>query len=109
MNWVGRRESPKHCHRSGKKQSFVARWQNGGSFGQYKAVLDLSYGTGDDKLENTALVWILPWEKLLAIFGTLFILTIIAALWLHRVYENAIIAADAQSKIFSREKHWKKP
>lgn len=72
----------------GKKQSFVARWQNGGSFGQYKAVLDLSYGTGDDKLENTALVWILPWEKLLAIFGTLFILTIIAALWLHRVYEK---------------------
>jgi hypothetical protein len=72
----------------GKKQSFTAQWANGGSFGQYKAVLDLSYGAGNNKLENTALVWVLPWKKLLIIFGTLFAVMIVLALLLHREYEK---------------------
>jgi len=73
----------------GVKQSFATQWQRGGNLGQYKAVLDLSYtGTENDKLEGTALVWVLPWQKILALFGTLFILTIVAAIWLHRIYEK---------------------
>jgi len=70
----------------GQKQSFTAEWQNGGELGQYKAVLDLTYGSGSDRLDNTALVWVLPWKKILAIFAMLFILTIIVALLLHREY-----------------------
>jgi hypothetical protein len=72
----------------GQKQSFTAVWQSGSGFGQYKAVLDLSYGGGDNKIESTALVLVLPWKKLLAIFGTLFIVMIALALWLHRIYEQ---------------------
>jgi hypothetical protein len=72
----------------GQKQSFTAPWNDGGGFGQYKAVLDLTYGAGDNKLENTALVWVLPWEKLLIIFGILFALMIFFAIWLHREYEK---------------------
>jgi hypothetical protein len=72
----------------GVTQSFTAQWTKGGSFGQYKAVLDLSYDGSDNNLENTALVWVLPWQKLLAIFGTLFVLTIIITLWLHHEYEK---------------------
>lgn len=72
----------------GATQSFTAQWTKGGSFGQYKAILDLSYDGSDNNLENTALVWVLPWQKLLAIFGTFFILTIILALWLHHQYEK---------------------
>lgn len=71
----------------GQKQSFTAQWTDGGGFGQYKAVLDLSYGA-DDKLDNTALVWVLPWKKLAIIFGVLFLVMIIMALWLHRQYEK---------------------
>jgi len=70
----------------GEKKSFTVRWTNGGSFGQYRAVLDISYGAGNDKLENTAIVWVLPWEKLAIIFGTLFIVMIVGAIWLHREY-----------------------
>lgn len=72
----------------GAKQSFTTQWVNGGSFGQYKAVLDLSYAGGDNDLQDTALVWVLPWEKLLAAGGILFLLTIVVALWLHRRYEK---------------------
>jgi hypothetical protein len=72
----------------GQKSSFSARWQSSKGFGQYKAVLDLSYGAGDNKIESTALVWVLPWEKLLAIFGTLFVVMIALAIWLHRIYER---------------------
>ena len=72
----------------GEKKSFSAEWQNSGNLGEYKAVLDLSYGGADDRLENTALVWVLPWKKLLAAFGALFVLMIVLALWLHRQYEK---------------------
>jgi hypothetical protein len=70
------------------KQSFAAQWQSAGGFGQYKAVLDLSYAGGDNRLENTALVWVLPWKKLLAIFIALFIATILLSLWLYHEYEK---------------------
>jgi hypothetical protein len=72
----------------GGKQSFAASWAKGGGFGQYTAILDVSYGGVENRLENTALVWVLPWEKLLFIFGSLLILVIAAALWLHRAYEK---------------------
>ena len=72
----------------GEKHSFTAEWKDGGSFGQYKAVLDLSYGAGDARIQNTALVWILPWQKLIIIFGTLFAVMIVLAIWLHRQYEK---------------------
>jgi hypothetical protein len=72
----------------GEKQSFSAVWQKGGNFGQYKAVLDISYAANDDRLESTALVWVLPWKKILIIFGMLFILIIFFALWIHRQYEK---------------------
>ena len=72
----------------GGKKSFAVQWADGGGFGQYKAVLDISYGPSNDKLENTALVWVLPWEKLAVIFGAFFIFMIVLSVWLHREYEK---------------------
>jgi hypothetical protein len=71
-----------------EKKSFMFDWAHNGGFGQYKAVLSLTYGNKDDRLENTALVWVLPWKKLLIIFTSLFIVIIVLALWLHHEYEK---------------------
>ncbi len=70
----------------GEKKSFSATWSSGSGLGQYKAVLDISYGADNDRLENTAIVWVLPWKKLAIIFGSLFVVMIITALWLHHEY-----------------------
>ena len=37
----------------GEKRKFTATWENGPSLGQYKAVLDLSYGASDATLADT--------------------------------------------------------
>lgn len=67
---------------------FTATWAKGPGLGQYKAVLDLTYGANDATLESVALFWILPWMKLLIVFGLLFILVIVGAIFLHREYEK---------------------
>lgn len=72
----------------GAKQSFTAPWQGQEGLGQYRAVLDLSYGGENSDLQDTALVWVLPWKKILVLFTTLFILTIAFAIWLHHEYEK---------------------
>jgi hypothetical protein len=71
----------------GAKHAFTVSWGSGGSFGQYRAMLDVSYGSGE-KLESTAIVWILPWKKLAVILGGLFLAMIALALLLHRRYEH---------------------
>ena len=73
---------------AGGKQQFSVNWQNGSGFGQYRAVLDLSYGPSDAKLENVALFWVLPWKPLVVIFGLLLAAIIVVATLLYRAYEQ---------------------
>ncbi|HUZ93130.1 MAG TPA: hypothetical protein VNG29_04005 [Candidatus Paceibacterota bacterium] len=72
----------------GEKKSFTAQWQNGQGLGQYKASLDILYGATNETLESVALFWILPWEKLLIIFGILFAVVIVLAVVMHKEYEK---------------------
>ena len=72
----------------GETQDFTVQWGNGGGFGQYKAMLDLTYGAAGNKLQDVALVWVLPWIKVLMVFLVLLVLVIIVAVWVHRRYER---------------------
>ncbi|HVN26512.1 MAG TPA: hypothetical protein VMT99_02560 [Candidatus Paceibacterota bacterium] len=71
----------------GDTKTFTARWDGGGSgMGEYKASLEATYGARDAQLADTALVWVMPWQKLLALFAGLLALVIIVAVALHRSY-----------------------
>ena len=39
-------------------------WQAAGGLGQYKARIDLEYGNGQKSLQDIALFWVLPWQKI---------------------------------------------
>jgi len=72
----------------GTKQDFRTVWQAGPGIGQYKAVLQLSYGATGATLSNTVLFWMLPWRRILTIFTVLLVVVIAAAVLLHRAYER---------------------
>ncbi|MGC9599435.1 MAG: hypothetical protein ABSE18_03560 [Minisyncoccia bacterium] len=72
----------------GETHNFTAQWGSGQGFGQYKAMLDLTYGAAGNKLQNVALVWVLPWQKLTVVFVGLLAAVIVLAAWIHRQYEK---------------------
>ncbi len=67
---------------------FTAEWGSGQGFGQYKAMLDLTYGAAGNKLQDVAFVWVLPWQKVMIAFVGLLIIVIFLALWIYRRYER---------------------
>jgi len=72
----------------GETRSFTVRLGSGQGFGQYKAELELTYGANDATIDDVALVWVLPWQKVLAIFLGLLAVVVVLAVWLHRQYEK---------------------
>ncbi len=56
-------------------------WAAGGEFGRYKALLEVDYGRGT--LTDTVFFWVMPWGRMLGMFFTLMMVTVIAALLLH--------------------------
>ncbi len=72
----------------GESRSFTVQLGSGQGFGQYKATLDLTYGASDATIEDVALVWVLPWQKLLVIFTGLLAVVVVLAVFLHRQYEK---------------------
>jgi hypothetical protein len=73
----------------GDTRNFSVTWGSGQGFGQYKAMLDVTYGAAqEDQLENVALVWVLPWQELAVWFVGLLAIVIVLAAWLHRRYER---------------------
>lgn len=49
---------------------FKAIWPGGQYFGRYKALLNMEYGSAQRKtLHDVAFFWVIPWQKLLALFG----------------------------------------
>lgn len=57
-------------------------WASGGSFGRYKAMLDLEYG-GRGTLQDTVYFWVIPWKKLLGMFISLIVLCVATAIVMH--------------------------
>ena len=64
-------------------------WQGIQGFGKYKAFLNLEYGTTQrGTIYDTVFFWVIPWQKILFIFGALAILVILITYFLHRRYEK---------------------
>ncbi len=57
-------------------------WAAGGSFGRYKAMLDLEYGSRGT-IQDTVFFWMIPWGKLLSMFLTLVLACVIVAVVIH--------------------------
>lgn len=72
----------------GDTHDFTVTWGKGQGFGQYKAMLNVTYGDAEeDQLQNVALVWVLPWQELSIWFVGLLAVIIVLAAWIHRRYE----------------------
>jgi hypothetical protein len=67
-------------------ETFTASWKDGSGMGQYKAGLEATYGAQDAQLADTAVFWVLPWQKIIAIFGALLAVVIVVAVLIHRKY-----------------------
>ncbi len=61
------------------KQMLSSVWVSNGSFGRYKAMLDLEYGARGT-IQDTVFFWVIPWKKVLGMFLSLTVLCIIVAL-----------------------------
>ena len=57
-------------------------WMAGGSFGKYKAMLDIEYGSRGT-LQDTVFFWMIPWGKLASMFFTLVLACVIIAVVIH--------------------------
>lgn len=75
-NNEGRRLEPS------EKAELAAVWASGGAFGRYKAKLQLEYGDRGI-VEDTTFFWVLPWHKLLGMFGALIVACVLVAFFLH--------------------------
>lgn len=76
-NTTGRRLEPS------QKELLASVWSaDGNFFGRYKAMLELEYGTRGT-VQDTVYFWIMPWKKLLGMFGTLCLLGVLLAITIH--------------------------
>lgn len=58
-----------------------AVWNADGEFGRYKAMLDLSYGDGGRAtLQDTVFFWVIPWHKVLGLFLSFAVISVILAI-----------------------------
>lgn len=59
-------------------KNFKAVWSDGKDFGRYKALLNIEYGIREHRtLHDVIFFWVIPWQKLLVLFGGIGILPII--------------------------------
>ena len=66
------------------ERMLAAVWHAGDNFGRYKAMLDLEYGEGGrGTLQDTVFFWIVPWQKVLGLFLTIMVISVIIAVMLH--------------------------
>ncbi len=62
-----------------QKELLASVWSANGHFGRYKAMLELDYGARG-VVQDTVYFWIMPWTKLLGMFGTICLMGVILAL-----------------------------
>ena len=64
-------------------------WAGASGFGQYKAVLDVTYGSSQTaSVQDTVFFWVIPWKTLLAVTTAGLIAIIFFALYAHRILEQ---------------------
>ncbi len=64
------------------KAQLASVWASDGSFGRYKAMLDLEYGARGT-IQDTVFFWVVPWKKVVGMFLSLIIFCVIIAIGLH--------------------------
>jgi len=69
-------------------KQFASIWQSAKGFGQYKALINLEYGAKNATIYDTVSFWIIPWQKILIIFGGLALIITLITCFLHRKYER---------------------
>lgn len=86
------------------KAQLSSVWAAGGSFGRYKAMLDLEYGARGT-LQDTVFFWVIPWKKVLAMFFSLIVLSVAIAIVLHSYGQSrrrsALLEAPERSRFAS--------
>jgi len=66
-------------------EQLASIWESSGGFGQYKAILDLEYGSNQrGTLQDTVFFWVIPIPQILIVFGVLAALIIFLTLLWHR-------------------------
>lgn len=77
----------------------AASWQSGDNFGKYKAMLDMEYGdVNRGTIQDTIFFWVVPWQKILGMFLSIAIASIIVAVLLHS-------RSEARRLSFARAKY----
>ncbi len=70
------------------KKQFASIWHSAKGFGRYKALINLEYGAKNAAIYDTVYFWIVPWQKILIIFGILALMITLITYFLHRKYER---------------------
>jgi len=86
-------------------------WSGAQGFGQYKAVLDVDYGTNQvASVQDITYFWIIPWKQLLGVSIMTLIVFIILALYFHRWLEDRHFGKLAAAGLLKAEAfvHWRK-
>jgi hypothetical protein len=94
------------------KQMLSSVWASGGSFGRYKAMLDLEYGSRGT-LQDTVFFWVIPWKKLASMFLSLIVLCVAAAIVMHSYAASRRRAFAAEKAQWGRgeetDEEWEEP
>lgn len=70
-----------------KKIALASVWQSQGSFGKYKALLDLEYGeTQRGSIQDTVFFWVVPWKRIAGTFTALGAMVVVGAMLFHTRY-----------------------
>ena len=69
-------------------KQFASVWQNANGFGQYKALINLEYGAKNAAIYDTVSFWLIPWQKILIIFGIFALIITLITYFLHQKYER---------------------
>lgn len=87
--WQGSSPNANNNIRRTGMASLLFSANSGAGFGRYKAMLDLEYGEkGNRTLQDTVFFWVIPWQKILIIFGGLALIVILITNFLHRRYNQ---------------------
>jgi hypothetical protein len=89
------------------KELISSVWASGGTFGKYKAMLDLEYGQRGT-LQDTVFFWVVPWKKVALMFLSLIVLCVAAAIVLHSYGQSRRRAFAAAGGIYDEEE-WEEP
>jgi len=75
----------------GAETTYKAAVPTDGHLGKYKALLSVDYGTAQiASVYDTAYFYIVPWQQLLVLFGSILLVAVVLTILIHRRYRDDI-------------------